>query len=225
MTKQSISQQLAVYYYLSSTTRPDIAFAVSNVAKFSANPTKEHWSAVKRILRKGTPDYGLQFSADCSSTCIGFSDADWAGDASDRKSASGYTFQLSGTAISWRSKKQPCLSLSTAEAEYVALSAAAQEALWLKQLLADLNVTQETPMIRNEDNQAAISMCKNPRFHGRAKHIDIKCHFIRDQANKGAIYAVYCPISDMLADMYTKGLPKAQFIKLRELNGVTPELC
>ena len=110
------------------------------MAKFCFNPTKEHWTAVKRIIRylKGTQNYGLLYKKADSSTCIGFSDSHWAGDADDRKSTSGYIFQVGGTAISWKSRKQSCVALSTAEAEYIALSLAALEAIWLRQLNTDL---------------------------------------------------------------------------------------
>ena len=193
--------------------QPDFTFAVNIVATLSEKPAKEHWASVKRIFRylKGTVNYGLQYSSDASEDCVGFCDADWAGDTNDRKSTSGYTFQKNGASDSWRSKKQPRVALSTAEAEYIALSAAVQEALWMKQLLVDLNVNTETPMTIYEDNQAVISVSKNPQFHGRAKHIDIKCHFVRDQVEKGTINVVYCPTSNMGADLFTKGLPKGQF--------------
>ena len=126
--------------YLSIGTRPGITYAVSNVAKFCANPNKQHWTAVKRIMRylKGTLHFGLLYSKDGSKECIGYSDADWAGDLDDRKSTSGYMFQISGAAVSWRSKKQTCVALSTAEAEYIALASAAQEAIWMRQLTTDL---------------------------------------------------------------------------------------
>ena len=166
-------------------------------------------------------NYGLQYSRDAREECVGFCDADWAGDTNDRKSVSGYLFQLNGCSVSWRSKKQPCVALSTAEAEYIALSAAVQEALWMKQLLIDLNVNIETPMTIYKDNKAAISMSKNPQFHGRAKHVDIKCHFVRDHMYRGSVNIFYCPTSNTLADLFTKGLPKGQFRKLRELTGVT----
>ena len=120
--------------YLSTMTRPDITFAVSNVAKYCSKPTKEHWIAVKRIMRylKGTHNLGLTYKKSDSNSCVGFSDSDWAGDLDDRKSTSGYIFQVGGTAISWKSRKQSCVALSTAEAEYIALSLAAQEAIWLR---------------------------------------------------------------------------------------------
>ena len=130
------------------------------------------------------------------SECVGFSDADLAGDVNDR--TSGYLFQMCGGAIGWRSKKQPCGVLSTAEAEYVALSSAVQEALWLEQLLMDMKVDTKTPMTMYEDNQAAINMTKNSNYHGRAKHIDIKYHFIRDQVEKNTANVVYCSTNDEL---------------------------
>ena len=129
--------------HLSLKTRPDIAFAVGCVARFCANPTETHWLAVKRIFRylKGTSGLGIKFkyqSDSSSNTLYGFADADWAGDVEDRKSTSGYCFKMCGGVVSWRSKKQHCVALSTAEAEYLALSAATQEVVWLRQFLNDL---------------------------------------------------------------------------------------
>ena len=123
--------------------------------------------------------YGICYTRKSSKECIGYSDADWAGDLGDRKS--GYLFKISGGAVTWRSKKQSCVVLSTAEAEYMALSSAAQEAVWLRQLTAELRSPPETATIIFEDNQSAIAMTKNPQFHGHAKHIAIKYHFIREQ--------------------------------------------
>ncbi len=137
-------------------------YTVSNMAKFCAKPTKQHWIAMKRIIRylKGTQKYGLIYKKSNSmhGNCVGFSDADCGGDLDDRKSTSGYVFQVGGTAISWRSKKQACVALSTAEAEYIALTSTAQESLWLQQLLADLNREYAKSMVI---------------FHGRSKHIAI----------------------------------------------------
>jgi len=208
--------------YLSTKTRPDIAYAVSRVTRFCAKPTKEHWAAVKRILRylKGTSNLGLLYREDTPAEITGYSDADWAGDVGDRKSTSGYVFLLGGAAISWRSSKQTCVALSTAEAEYVALSAAAQEAVWLQQLTSDLlkKSIQETTIL--EDNQSTICLAKNHQVHGRTKHADIKYHFIRDLVEAGRIKLTYCASEDMVADMLTKGLPIKQFEKLRRLAGI-----
>ena len=135
--------------YLSTMTRPDITYAVSTVAKFCSKPTKVHFTAVKRILRylKGTSNHGLLYKKASSSNCVGYSDSDWAGDTDDRKSTSGYVFLVGDTAITWKSKKQSCVALSTAEAEYIALSQAAQEALWLRQLATDLQDEQQQPTV------------------------------------------------------------------------------
>ena len=137
------------------------------------------------------------------------------GDTDDRKSRSGYLLQMSGVAVSWRSKKQTCVALSTAEAECMALACAAQEAIWMRQLLTDLrnNPTVATQIF--EDNQSAICLAKNPQFHGRAKHIVIKYHFIREQVEKGNVELQYCPTEKIVADMLTKRLSRDRFVKLR----------
>ena len=220
--QQRYQSAIGSLMYLSVSTRPDISYAVSSLARFSSKPTKEHWTALKRLLRylKGTTKYGILYTKGGASKCIGFSDADWAGDINDRKSTSGYVFMLSGGAVSWSSKKQKCVALSTAEAEYVALSSAAQESIWLRQLITELGSPPEEPTLIFEDNQSAIAMTKNPQFHGRAKHIDIKHHFIREQVSQGNVKLEYCPTTEMTADILTKGLSRESFDKLREKSGV-----
>ncbi|KAF2345127.1 hypothetical protein FHG87_024117 [Trinorchestia longiramus] len=202
-------------------TRPDITFAVNIVAKYCSKPLKNHWTGVKRIFRylKGTSELGILYS-NCSDKCVGYSDADWAGDRSDRKSTSGYCFTLSNSLKTWRSVKQSCVALSTAEAKYVALAGAAQEAIWLKQLLDDLEFKTGGPMVVNEDSQSAICLAQNPKYHGRSKHIDIKFHYVRDLVRNKEIYLVYCPSNDMLADIFTKGLSAEKFFRLRSKLGV-----
>ena len=170
--------------YLSLWTRPDIAFAVSSVARFCSKPEQQHWTAVKRIMRylNGTINLGLLYtiqSSEDSAMCVGYSDAEWDGELSDRKSTSGYAFQMSGAAITWRSKKQSCVAISTAEAKYMALACAAQEAVRLQQLISDLKNKPDEALMINEDNQSAIALSKNPQFHGLTKHVDIKFHFLR----------------------------------------------
>ena len=209
--------------YLSTKTRPDIAYAVSDVARFCGDPTEEHWVAVKHIMRylRGTGDMGLLYDGnEETTTCVGCSDANWAGDLDDRKSTSGYVFQISNAAISGRSKKQSCVALSTAEAEYMALASATQEAIWLQQLLTDLKSKPNGPMLIFEDNQAAICMAKSAQYHGRAKQIDIKYHFIREHIAKATVKLEYCPSEEMIADIFTKGLSAALFTKLRKMLGV-----
>ena len=155
--------------------------------------------------------------------CVMFSDADWAGDTNDRKSTSGYLFTLSGGAVTWKSKKQSCVALSTAEAEYVALSSAAQESVWLRQLTSDLGSPPKAQMTLFEDNQSAIAMSKNPQFHGRTKHVEIKHHFIREQVNEGNVKLEYCPSEEQTADMFTKGLSHEQFCRLRSKAGIVSQ--
>ena len=124
--------------------------------------------------------------------------------------------------MSWLSKKQAVVALSTSEAEYVALSSAAQEAIWLKRLLIDLNVIHDCPIVIQEDNQGAIAMSKNPVFHGRTKHIDIRYHFIREAVVNGTIELEYCNSENMVADIFTKALSKPRFEKLRACLGLEP---
>ena len=207
--------------YLSTRTRLDISFAVSNVAKYCNDPSKEHWIAVKRILRylNGSTHLGLLYTKQDPKEVIGYSDADWGGDNDDHRSTSGYIFQIGGTAISWSSRKQSSVALSAAEAEYMALSSATQEAVWLRQLYTDLFKDPIRPTVVYEDNQACISMAENPKFHGRAKHINLKYHYIREQIGK-SIELVYCPTNEMVADVLTKGLSQEKFLKLRSLCGI-----
>ena len=207
---------------LSTRTRPDIAYAVSNVARFCFKPTMEHWKSIKHIVRylNGTRNYGLLYDKEKVMDFIGYSDADLAGDLDDRRSTSGYLFKLSGAAVSWRSKKQSCVALSTAEAEYIALASAAKEAVWMQRLQNDLNEASVKSTLIYEDNQSTIWMTKNSQYHGRTKHIDIKFHYIREQVEKKAIQLEYCESKNMVVDMLTKALLNSQFVKLRKMLGV-----
>ena len=202
--------------YAAITTRPDIAQAVGVVTKFCANPTQSHLTAAKRILRylKGTGYLGLSYKKCADGNLIGYSDADWAGDVDDRHSTTGNVFLFAKGAVSWLSKKQATVALSTTEAEYVALSTATQEAIWLRRLLTDVGGPLEEPIVINEDNQGAIAMAKNPVGHARTKHIDIRYHFVREGVQNGAIFLNYVATDEMIADILTKPLPKHPFEKL-----------
>ena len=190
----------------------------------SVTDCQEHLTVVKRILRnlKGTATYGLMFAAsvDTGGGLIGYSDADWAGDVNDRKSTSGYLFMMNGAAVSWRSQKQTCVALSTAEAEYIALAAAAQEATWMRKLMKDFHESQAEPVTIYEDNQSAICIARNPQSHHKTKHVDIKYHYVCDMVQDVTIKVQYCPTNDMIADILTKGLTHDRFTRLRPLSGV-----
>ena len=171
---------------------------------------------MKHILRylKGTIQHGITYTKQSSGECVAYSDAEWGRDLDDRKSTSGYLFVINGGPVSWKSKKQSSVALSTAEAEYMALASSAQEAVWMRQLSSEIGIEYTKPVIIYEDNQSAIAMTKNPQFHGRTKHIAIKYHYIREQVNDGTVNVQYCSTENMLADMLTKPLASTQFSKL-----------
>ena len=209
--------------YAATISRPDLSTAVSVLSKFMSKPGVEHWKGVKRVLRyvQGTLDYGLMYSADDTSTTLtGYTDADWAGDLSTRRSTTGYVFQVQGNTVSWCSKRQGCVARSTTEAEYIALSTASQEAVWLRRLLESVLKKQDKPITLYEDNQGTIELTKNPKFHNRTKHIDVSYHYAREQVDNKIISLKYCRTENMLADVMTKGLTKTQFEKFRDMLGL-----
>jgi hypothetical protein len=196
--------------YAMTCTRPDIAFAVSTVSRFCSNYNTAHWTAVKRIMRylKGTAHYRLQLGGGAAVLLSGYCDADWAGDLDERKSTTGYAFYIGVGLVSWNSKRQTTVALSTAEAEYMSATQAVKEALWLKQLLTEIGFTQSHPILIHSDNQGCIALTKNPAYHSRTKHIDIRHHFIRDSVEVGDIELQYCATDDMVADVLTKALAR-----------------
>ena len=220
---QTYQQAIGCLTYVSTATRPDIAAAVGVLSQYMSKPSKDHWTGVKRILRylKGTLKYGLKFSVhEEEPELFGYSDADWAGDVDTRRSTSGYVFQIGTSTVSWSSRKQATVAKSSTEAEYVALSSATQEAVWLRRLMEDLGREMAAPTTIYEDNQGAIELAKNAKYHNRTKHIDICHHFVRERVVSNEIQVIYCPTGDMIADIMTKGLAKIAFEKLRDLLGV-----
>ena len=203
--------------YASIAARPDIAQAVGAVSKFNSCPTEAHLTAVKRIFRylKGSINLGIKYERSADNRLVGFSDADWGGDMDDRHSTTGNLFVMSGAAINWISKKQPVVALSTTEAEYVALSSATQEAVWLGRLLSDIKASPQIPIGIKEDNQGTIAVARNPISHNRTKHIDIKFHYVREALEDGIIDLTYCPTEQMTADILTKPLTRQRFETFR----------
>lgn len=147
---------------------------------------------------------------------IGYADANWTENKQDRKSNSGHIFFVFGAAVSWCCRKQPCVALSSTEAEFVSLCEAGQEAIWLRQLLRDFNVDMKTPTVIYEDNQSCLKFIEEERLSNRTKHIDIKRHFIRHHIKKGDISCSYCPSGNMIADLLTKPLGATKVKELRE---------
>ena len=197
--------------YLANGTRPDLAYAVAYMSQFCNNPTDEHWSGLKHILRylQGTKDRKLCYKKTKMKAQF-YSDADWASDVSDRKSYSGYTCILAGAAVSWRSRKQEATALSTTEAEYIAMCHASKEVLWFKSFLNEIGMGAfiEEPTNVFVDNQGAIHLVKNKVTSERSKHIDLKFHFLRDQVKKDILTFKYVPSRENKADIFTKTLPK-----------------
>jgi len=193
--------------YASLGTRPDIAYAVQTVSRFTSKPGLDHWEAVKRIFwyLKGTRELWLAYGSN-KKDLLGYADADGSM-AEDRHAISGYAFILHGSAVSWSVKRQEIISLSTTESEYVAATNAAKEALWLRSLLSQLFATDLEPTTLFSDNQSAIALTKDHQYHARTKHIDIRFHFIRWIVENGSLRLVYCPTNDMVADVLTKALP------------------
>ncbi|KAG2758626.1 hypothetical protein Pcac1_g29253 [Phytophthora cactorum] len=205
--------------YLMVGTRPDLAAAVGVLSQFAADPCPTHWQALKRVFRyiQGTKTHGIEFQGSCEDGLQGYSDADWAGDIESRRSTSGYAFMMNGGCISWRSKKQRTVALSSTEAEYMALSEATQEAVWLKVFLCELGEMANDEAVKiYEDNQGSIALAKNPEFHKRTKHIDIRYHFVREKVEDGQVVLQYVSTTDMLADIMTKPIPATQFGVLRK---------
>jgi hypothetical protein len=143
----------------------------------------------------------------------GYTDADWVGDLDERKSTSGYTFLLSGGAITWCSKKQSCVAFSTMESEYVACSAAVQEAVWLRRFLQRLDVVPSAmdPITIYSDSMVALAYAKDPKYHGKTKHIEIKYHYIREMVAKKEVFLEHISTKNMLADPLTKPIARDPF--------------
>ena len=208
MSRVPYREAIGSLMYVSVATRPDITFAVSTLSQFLENPGEAHWDAVKRVYRylSGTRDTTLTFGGERIGL-QGYTDADGASQ-DHRRAISGYAFTIDGGAVSWSSRKQELVTLSTAEAEYVAATHAAKECLWLRRLIGDLHLYLATPTTLFCDNQAAIRLAHVDDYHARTKHIDIRYHFVHDTVERGKVSLLYCPTDEMSADILTKALPR-----------------
>ena len=204
-------------------TRPDIAFAVGYLACFNSNPGPAHWLAVKHLFRymKGTLDYKLVYRPDpLQQSFLSYSDADFAGDKDNGKSTGGYVIKLGTGAISWSSKLQSIVTLSTTEAEYISGVETGKEMLWTRNILSEFGYTVDGASPLLMDNQSAINVSKNPEHHGRMKHLDLRFYWLRDTVESGLITPSYIPTSEMAADILTKALPLGKLDNCRKLMGL-----
>ena len=202
--------------YAMIATRPDLAFAVSTLGRFNAAPNATHLEAAKKTLRylRKTSNVGLVFSPTPSIDLIGYCDSDWAGDLDSRRSTTGYAFLLSNGAISWKSRRQQTVALSSTEAEYMAVTDASKEGIWLRRLYNEIKLWNPTlhsqdqvqPQIIMVDNNGAIELAKNPKHHDRTKHIDIRHHFVREAIESKLIELQRVDTSLNTADILTKAL-------------------
>ena len=214
----SYAKLLGELQFLANATHPDIAYAVNRLASYTANPSLQHNTSLKRILRylAGTRNFEITYRKSSTSSgansTYGFSDAAY-GNTDDLKSTSGYVFLAEGGAITWRSKKQTTIALSSTEAEYVALSEAGREACWLRNLYEELGYKQMNPMLIKGDNDGSIMMAKNPQFHKRSKHINTQWHWIRDLVENNVVRIESCRDPKQTADVLTKALAKPKHIK------------
>jgi hypothetical protein len=221
--------------YLGVSTRPDIAYYAMWLGQYSSKPTRSHMLAAKHVLRYlggtkslalslGTPSSSMPDSLNGYIKNMGCSDADWASDAVDRKSISGYSFYFQGSLVSWSSVKQKSIALSSTEAEYYAMSHAFKEALWLRVFLGILDLPVSRPFPILSDNQATCSLSHTPAISARSKHIDIRHHFIRALVQDGSFITIWIPTADMPADIFTKPLNHTLFSKHRAVLGLSVPL-
>ena len=222
MDQQNNRQIIGSLLYTSRGTRRDVTFIVVVLARYCGKPNQLHLTAAKRVLRylKGTAELALTYTTEGNASLTGYSDADWAGDRDTRRSTSGMTFMLQGASITWSSKRQASVALSTVEAEYMALSQATQEAIWLQHLLEEVGESTKEGTTIMEDNQGAIATAQNPVFHHRPKHIQIRYHHVREAVAEGIVRLMYCLTKEMLADIFMKVLARDQFEHLRDKLGL-----
>jgi hypothetical protein len=198
--------------YLSCTTRPDIAYTVGQLASFTSDPGVAHWHAIKHLLRyiKGTMDYAITYAPDPSMSQLftTYSDANHGGCKDTGRSTGAYIVKIGSGVVSWQSKRQSIVALSTTEAEYMAACEAGKEIVWMRKMLQELGFPMPTSSVLYMDNQSAIQVAKHPEHHGRMKQLDLSWFWLRDVVDQGTISPTYVPTGDMTADLLTKALPR-----------------
>jgi hypothetical protein len=208
-------QALGSLMWLQVATRPDLSYAVNLLSRFANNPGRKHWEALKHTLAylKGTSDYGITYRHGGDLRPYGYVDADYAGDGDSSRSTEGHVFFVAGGPVSWTSKRQDTVALSTVEAEYTAFTRASQQAMWINKSLVEVGLRQEWPTNIFADNQGAIANTQNYKNHRRTKHVRIKYHFVKERVEAGEISFPYIPSADNLADILTKPLPREAVLR------------
>ncbi|XP_047340017.1 secreted RxLR effector protein 161-like [Impatiens glandulifera] len=204
-------------------TRPNISYVVGVVNRFMERPTEIHHKAVKQVLRylQGTTHLGLVFrKGGGDKEIVGYSDSDLAGDLNDQKSTGSMAFYINDSIVSWNSQKLKTVTLSSCDAEFMAAAAVACQELWLKSLLFELSGLKPKVVKLYVDNKSALALMRNPVFHGRSKHIDMKYHFIRECVEGSQIKVEFVRTDEQKADILTKALPVSKLVIVRHLIGV-----
>ena len=208
--------------WVATQTRPDIAYTVNTLAQYMQSPNESDMKALVYLFRylRGTYDWGLVMSCGPGMPELsGFADASYA-EEKGYKSRSGYSVFIGDCVVSWFSKKQTIVALSSTEAEYVALSELAKEILWMRELCTEIGQELIGPTTIFEDNKSAIAIANDPVHHGRVKHIQVKVHFFRDHLKKGHLKLEYISTENQVADLLTKPLPAVQHLKLAQEMGL-----
>lgn len=207
--------------YLSH-TRPDIAYAVGVVSQFMHKPQSDHMEAALRIVRylKGSPGKGILFQNHGHLEILGYTDADWAGNPVDRRSTSGYFTFVGGNLVTWKSKKQKVVSLSSAESEFRGIVKGITELIWIRKLLTEIGFSPLNSCKLMCDNKAAISISKNPVQHDRTKHVEIDRHFIKEKLEERVIDLPHVRSEEQLADILTKAVPGRAFHEVLRKLGI-----
>jgi hypothetical protein len=231
-TNAPFRQAIGALLFLSTGTRPDISFIVGALARHVENPTDEAWECLKHVLRylKLTQNFALSFTKPTSpqtNEIVAYSDSDWAGDKTTRRSTSGSVVFHNGNLVDWASKLQKCITLSSCEAELIALSQTTQDTIWIKRLLLDMTTDKTSQITESDfyktpvvfaDNQSALKVARDPRNSGRMKHVDLRDLFVREKVLDRSIMVQYAKSAENIADILTKPLyPQQQFSHLRRL--------
>ncbi|KAJ9546687.1 hypothetical protein OSB04_019230 [Centaurea solstitialis] len=202
-------------------TRPDLTYSVGEVSRYMQSPRESHARAIKQILRylKGTTSFGINYERGNDMNLVGYSDSSHNDDVDDGRSTTGHVFYLGTSPITWCSQKQATVALSSCEAEFMAATAAACQAIWLREILAELTGLEKQKVLIRVDNKSTIALSKNPVFHGRSKHIHTRYHFIRECVENEQVVVEHVSGDKQRADALTKALARIRFMEMRSLLG------